>query len=666
MPSSKKLYSDGIALYQKGAFAEAEQAFARTVMAKPNYADAWHMRGVCCLVLNRLGDAEAFIRKALTLKKDADFYANLGITLVEAHKDDEAAIAAYRASLALNPRNAQVCSNLGNLLKKRQENEEAEALYRKAIKLKPDSVYALANLGALLLDRKRYEEAEQLLRRSLALNPAFPNAIKTLGTLLEKTWRTSEAIALFTAAGKWGHLAGNLRMLAAWDDLAKVDAAAIRDLQSDRQNATTPWLLLNLPDMTAQLQRKAARDFAVAELDAELQRPALVNSVTRGGPLRIAYLSADFYNHATMHLLAGVLEAHDAARVEVHLLSINTRSAKDDDPYARRIAALPATFHDLSQASNMEAAERIAGIAPHLLIDLKGYTTDARFGITARRPAPVIINWLGYPGTLGHERLADYIIGDPVVTPPDHAADFSETLALMPHCYQPNDRSRPLGATASRGEEGLPESGLVFCSFNQFIKINPATFDIWCKLLAATPGSVLWLLADPRYQKGETNLRREAEKRGIAHDRLVFGQRKPLAAHLARLPLADLALDTFPCNSHTTASDTLWAGVPLVARMGRTFASRVSASLLTAHGFPELIASDDDSYFELIMSLVKVPEKLRDIRRKLDAARLNSPLFDTARFTRDLERLYEAIWRHHTPANNRAPIVLDPAQHNGI
>ena len=659
-----RLYSDGMAAYQQGENGQAEKIFAQILAINPSHADAWNMRGVCCLKMSRLDEAETFIRKAITLKKDSAFYTNLGIALTQAQKTDEAA-AAYRETLALNPDNAQACINLGNLLLKTQALEDAEALYRKAVKLKPDDARALANLGLLLVTRRNYDEAEQVLRRCLTINPALSKAAETLGMVLVQTrrWRSAEAVPMLEAAGAWGWLAENLRMRVAWDKLAQADTACINGLNQGHANTVAPLSLLSMPALTPQLQRKAALDFAHDQYTDGLQCTPLVNTVARKGTLRIGYLSADYYNHATMHLLAGVLEAHDPARVDIHLLSINPqRPAQDSDGYTRRVAAMRVTFHDLSLASDAQAAEQIASIAPHLLIDLKGYTGSARPNITARRPAPVIVNWLGYPGTLGHPRLADYIIGDPVVTPPEHAQDFSETLALMPHCYQPNDRSRPFGATVSRAGEGLPDSGFVFCSFNQYVKINPSTFDIWCRLLAVTPGSVLWLLDMPGQQEGQTHLKHEAQKRGIASDRLIFAPIKPLAEHLARLPLADLALDTFPYNSHTTASNALWAGVPLVTRIGQTFASRVAASLLTVHGFPELITSDDETYFKLALSLVNQPERLRHLRLRLDAARLNSPLFDTIGFTRDLERLYEAMWQQQSiPRDERPPLILQDA-----
>jgi predicted O-linked N-acetylglucosamine transferase (SPINDLY family) len=516
----------------------------------------------------------------------------------------------------------------------------------------------------MLSERRAYTEAESLLRRSLALEPTHRNAAKTLATILEKSRRSAEAATLQERGQHWGSLGTNLRKRIIWQKLAEVDVALIKDLKAGRNAPVTPWPLLNIPALTPNLLKKASLRFAEEECGEALTLAPLANAAPiRNGPLRIGYLSADYHDHATMHLLAGVLEAHDPAKVEVHLLSVGNTPAKDSGRYAPRIAAMSATWHDLSADSDAQASARIAEIAPHLLIDLKGYTTDARPNIVARRPASIIVSWLGYPGTLGHERMADYIIGDPVVTPLEHAEDFSETLALMPHCYQPNDRSRPPGPPPSRSEAGLPETGLVFCSFNQFIKINPGTFDIWCRLLSAIPGSVLWLLdqkADG--EEARTNLRREAEKRGISSDRLIFAAFKPLTEHLARLQLADLALDTFPYNSHTTASDALWAGVPLVTRIGETFASRVAASLLTAHGFADLIVTTDEAYFELALSLASAPEKLKNIRERLEAARLGTPLFDTTRFARDLVRLYEEIWQQRDVARHeRKPIVLTPS-----
>jgi predicted O-linked N-acetylglucosamine transferase (SPINDLY family) len=257
----------------------------------------------------------------------------------------------------------------------------------------------------------------------------------------------------------------------------------------------------------------------------------------------------------------------------------------------------------------------------------------------------VIANWLGYPGTMGLESLADYIIGDPVVTPLEAAAGYTEAIAQMPHCYQPNDDRRQIGTPPGRNAAGLPSEGFVFCSFNVAIKITPEVFEVWCDLLRNVPGSVLWLL-DPK-PTAQANLTREAAARGIDPARLVFAPRMPLRDHLARLTHADLALDTAPYNSHTTGSDTLWAGVPMVTWLGDTFPSRVGASLLRAVGLDDCIAADINGYRDLALSLARDPERLAALRARLMENRASAPLFDTTRFTRDLEALYTRMWANH-------------------
>jgi predicted O-linked N-acetylglucosamine transferase (SPINDLY family) len=316
-----------------------------------------------------------------------------------------------------------------------------------------------------------------------------------------------------------------------------------------------------------------------------------------------------------------------------------------------------ALFRDLRGLSDEDAARQIAADRIDVLIDLKGYTENMRLGIVAFRPAPVVVSWLGWPGTVGHQRLADYIIGDPTVTPPDVAADYSEALAIMPHCYQSNDRSRTVGPRPTRTEAGLPEEGFVFCSFNQMWKIGPETFSVWCRLLDAVPGSVLWLL-DTRDNAG-ANLRQEAQRRGVDPGRVIFAPTLPYSGHLGRLQLADLVLDVFPYGSHTTASDALWCGVPVVTKIGEIFASRVSASLLNAAGLPELVTTSDNDYFTLALRLAMQPGEIGCLRDRIVATRMSVPLFDTVRFTRDLERLYDEIWKQ-AMRGKREPITLEP------
>jgi protein O-GlcNAc transferase len=648
-----------IAALNTGRFSMAENLCQKLLKSAPKNADAYHLLGVACLQMGRLEDAERQIGQALRLRQDATFHLNLGLVLQARHAN---AAGAYRDCLRLEPGNAKACNNLANILNKQHKLAEAEQLYRRAIVSQPTYALAFKNLGSLLSDTYRYEEAESTLRQARLLEPGMTDACTALGSLLEKMKRYEEAAELFKSTSDWAALQRVQRRQMDWDNLETIDSAVLQAINTQHRLQAEPWSLLNLPALTPLQHRQAGQQFALHKWAAELrQETAAPAACGAGARLKVGYLSADFYDHATMHLLVGVLEQHDIEKIEVHLYSYGPPR---DDAFTQRIVAAAISLRNIHDLSDSEAARLIAADGIQLLVDLKGFTTGARLGISALRPAPVIVSWLGYPGSLGHARLADYIIGDPVVTPPHHAPHFSETLALMPHCYQPNDRNRCIGPRPERQAVGLPESGTVFCSFNQALKINPATFNLWCQLLTEAPTSVLWLL-EPDSPTAKNNLRKQAVQRGIDPRRIVFALRLPLEQHLGRLQLADLALDTFPCNSHTTASDALWAGVPLVTKCGELFASRVAASLLTAHGFPELIANNDEEFVELALELVKSPEKLRALRDRLEATRLDSPLFDTTRFTRDLERLYGVIWKHAASlVAERLPIVSAAEEKN--
>jgi predicted O-linked N-acetylglucosamine transferase (SPINDLY family) len=404
-------------------------------------------------------------------------------------------------------------------------------------------------------------------------------------------------------------------------------------------------------------QRECARHFAEHCSGAYLLRPPLHETASRAdsGRLRLGYLSSDFQSHAVSFLLAEVVELHDRKRFE----TIGYSCGPDDGTaFSRRIRGAFDRFRDIRTFPSEAAARRIVEDSVDILVDLNGHTRRGRPRIFALRPAPVQVNWLGYPGTMGAERIADYIIGDPVVTPLAHAAFYSETLALMPHCYQPNDRQRRIGPPTTREAHGLPEEGFVFCSFNQGYKIAPNIFDLWGRLLAAVPGSVLWLL-ECNSDAARENLRSEAALRGIAPERIVFAPKLPPAEHLGRLRLADLMLDTFPYTSHTTGSDALWVGLPLVTRLGETFASRVAGSLLRAAELPELVTATFDGYFNLALGLAEHPMKLAAVKDRLAARRLVCPLFDSARFTRDLERLFERMWENHLAGRKERIVLAD-------
>jgi predicted O-linked N-acetylglucosamine transferase (SPINDLY family) len=442
------------------------------------------------------------------------------------------------------------------------------------------------------------------------------------------------------------------REMCEWDEFAQ-SASHIRALLAeDRSGRLPPFQLLSVPGISAQEQRVCSelwtRDRVAASMP-ERNTLAFHFDLTERDKLRIGYLSGDFHDHATARLLIETFEAHDRVRCELHGFSFG---AEDGGTMRRRICDAFDAFHDVSGLSDTEAAHAVHGAGIDILVDLKGYTFGARTGVLMLRPAPVQVNFLGYPGTLGAE-ICDYIITDPFVTPMTAAADYSEAFAYMPHSYQPHGRNSEIGRKPTRSEVGLPETGFVFCCFNQAYKFTPQVFDLWCRLLAETPGSVLWLLCAER---AEGNLRGEALRRGISPDRLVFAPHLEQSEHLGRLQLADLVLDTNPCGAHTTASDSLWAGVPIVTCVGDTFASRVAGSLLHAIGLPELVTTSEEDYLAVALALATEPGRLDACKAKLKRNRLTTPLFDVAAYALALQDLYETMWVRRRTGAARAPI----------
>ncbi len=637
----------GLALRGLGRPAEAIAALRQAAALTTSTSMAQNDIGLQLLELGAFEAAEACFRLALTLAADNPMaHANLG-RILQSRGQSAEALAALRKAVALAPTLPATHVNLAAAYNALNQYPEAEAASREALRLAPMLPSALCNLGNALSGEQQHGEAEACYREALKIDPAYADARNNLGNLLQLLRRYDEAQPCFRAIrDDHGYALGKAFYCAAqicdWR-LRDKDAAALRAKLKEADAYIDPFCFLSLdaPD-AAELQKRlgelaAVNHFGTGLLDQEpLADPASRPTRDR---LRIGYLSADFHDHATMHLIAGVLAAHDHARFCIQLYSYGPAA---DDDYRRQAEASSDLFRDIRELTDADAAAQIVADGVDILVDLKGYTQDARLGITARRPAPLIVSWLGYPGTLGHRRLADYIIGDAWVTPFDAADQFTETLVHMPHCYQPNDRKRAVGPCPSRTEAGLPEKAFVFCSFNQGFKFNPETLAVWARLLQQTPGSVLWLLAQG--QLAEENLRRQFGRHGIAAASLIFAPHMPLDQHLGRLQLGDLALDTFPCGSHTTCSDALWVGLPMVTRTGNTFASRVAASLLAAVGLAELVTTSWEEYANLAAELARDRRRLADVRQKLIDQRLSAPLFDTLRFTRDLEALYQRLW----------------------
>ncbi|HXF53117.1 MAG TPA: hypothetical protein VNK52_03235 [Hyphomicrobiaceae bacterium] len=408
-----------------------------------------------------------------------------------------------------------------------------------------------------------------------------------------------------------------------------------------------PWLLMLIAD-DPELHLSCARAFA----GQAIASPEWPMPVGRPQRLKIAYISAGFRVHPTAFLTAGLFEKHDRSRFEVIAVSL----ADDGSDIGRRILGAADVALNAADQDGQEIAHRLRAMGVDIAIDLMGHTAKANFDIFRNRAAPIQVNFLGYPGTTGSEAMS-YAIVDPVIATDEVRRAMTEQPVIMPHCYQCNDDERPWPQESPTREEcGLPEDAFVYCSFNQTRKITPEVFDVWVRVLQRVENSVLWLYVKVEGTRGY--LLREARKRGLAPERIVFAERLPLARHLARFRLADLMLDTFPYGAHTTASDALWMGCPVLTRAGRSFASRVAASLLHTVGLPELVTKNFAEYEGLAVELAGDPAKLASLKARLAAARTTSPLFDTARFCRDLERAYDSMWERHAAGAAPAPIDL--------
>ncbi len=444
------------------------------------------------------------------------------------------------------------------------------------------------------------------------------------------------------------------RAMCEWGDFASAAPKMRAMMVAPGDGLVPPFLLLSEPGVTAREQRACSERWTAERRVAaaiERGRLGLLFDLGSREKITIGYLSCDFQDHATAHLLVETLEAHDRARFHIRGYSYGRAN---EGSMRRRLAAAFDGFCDISASSDADAARRIHADGVDMLVDLKGFTNGARTGLTMLRPAPVQVNFLGYPGTMG-EGVCDYIITDRFVTPPAAAPDYAEAFAYMPQCYQPRGRA-PLAPAPTRAAAGLPEQGFVFCCFNQAYKLTPFIFDLWARLLDDTPGSVLWLL---QAETAEGNLRNEMRRRGIDAARLIFAAHLGQGDHLARLRLADLVLDTSPFSAHTTASDALSSGAPIVTCPGETFASRVAGSILSAVGLPELIASDFDDYLEIARTLASNPLLLARLKSKLAENRLTTALFDVSAYTRGIEALYAEMWRRKI--SGLAPGIIDVA-----
>jgi predicted O-linked N-acetylglucosamine transferase (SPINDLY family) len=615
-------YNLGLTEKGRERLEEAVAAYRQAVALRPDFAEGFNNIGVAQRALGRMAEAEAAFRQALAIRDFAMPHYNLAWILDQRGQRAEAA-AEYRRAAALDPNFPAAEVDLAGLLVREGEAAQGEQLYRQLLAKHPEKrdvqLACLEQLARLLRDGGRTTEAVQFYRRLLQADPDHAEALAALCQIKAYAcdWRGREAeFARLMALAERQLAAGVRTALAGFDALARPLSPAQhlaigRSWAEDTKRQMAPWR---------------------AELDFRFDRGR------RHERLRIGYVSQDFRNHALAHLTQSLYGLHDRAQFEIFGYAV----CKDDgSDYRKAIEQSCEHFADIQALSDLEAARRIAADEIDILVDVMGYTTGMRMGIVALRPAPVVVSFLQYPGTSGADFI-DYLLTDRVVTTPEDQAHYTEKLVFLPNCYQPNDWQQPIDpALATRAACGLPDDGFVFCCFNNSYKIEPSIFDVWMRILRRVPKSVLWLLrVNPAMER---NLKREAEARGIPAGRLVFAEKTTKARHLARQRLGDLFLDTRYYTAHTTASDALWGGLPVMTCPGDTFASRVSASILRAAGLPELIVPDFEEYERRAVHYAEHPEELRAIRERWAAQRTSCALFDTRRFVRNLERAYRMI-----------------------
>lgn len=692
-----------------GRLEDAEASFRRALAVAPEDAHAHNNLGLVYERQQRLDEAAASYQRALALAPD-HFQAqgNLGNVLRAQGRIDEA-IACYERAIAVAPNHSDAYLNLGIARTDQGRYADARALFEKVLRLEPRSFDAYLNLGCLLrlqgepaesLDQFRraleaaperaiahhelgtayrqigdLDSAAACHRRALELDPdyasahyAFAETRKLQGRLDEAMDSYGRALALkpdhVEALGGIVHVRQHL---CRWDGIEELWRQLRELIATGAGGFVTPFSSLSMPTTPAE-QLACAKAWAQRELSpvtVQRSRPAFDLSAPRQqGRLRVGYLSWGFHRHATAYLMAQLFELHDRSRFEVYAYAYGP-----DDKSAIRARLRNACEHftDVSQESYFATAQRIYDDRVDVLVDLTGYTLGTRPQILALRPAPIQVNWLGYPGTMGTDSL-DYLIADPFIVPGNQEQFYAEHVIRLPDCYQINDRRREVSARApTRAECGLPDSGVVFCCFNQTYKILPEMFGVWMRIMKAVPGSMLWLAEGNRW--ATENLRRAAAERGVAPERLAFAARKELPDYLVQYRLADLALDTFPYTSHTTASDALWMGCPLAACTGDTFASRVSGSILINSGMGDLVTDKLRDYERLVTGLATAPGKLSDLRRRLERTRDTHPLFDTPRLVRNLENAYDDMYRACMAAGrpgmpDRPPIAGAPGDSN--
>jgi protein O-GlcNAc transferase len=697
-------YNMGSVLLLNGSLLAAVSWYQKAVQIKPDYVDAYSNLAAGYNKLNRPDDALICCQKALQLnpncaealnnmgnafmaqdnKKEAiacfqksisidpanpEAYSNMGNAFHDMGRSEEA-IACYRSSLGLNPGYGEAYNNMGIVLREQGKSNEAIFCYQKAMQLIPEDPEAFHNMGNVLKDQGKLDEAIGMYNQAIDRNPQLIDPYVNLGTALEEQGRSDEAISIYLKAlniqpeypKAYSHLVHQLQHTCSWQKLeaftAKLDELTAQALNDGKKPDEMPFLNLTRhsdPSLNYKVA-KAWSDEISSRMSGIPQFYPTRKSATgvkksKDSRIALGYLSNNFKNHPTAHLIQGMFHHHNREKFKVFCYSYGE---DDKSSYREKIKRECDQFIDVKMLSHAEAAGRIYDGRVDILVDLVGYMKGNRLCIPAMRPAPLQVRWLGMAGTTGAD-FFDYIITDAVVTPAEHTPFYRENLVYMPHCYQINDNTQAIAnKNFTKAELGLPKDSFIFCSFSTRYKLDPMMFDRWMRILKQVPKSVLWVLGGDRV--AEKNLMQEAEARDVRSNRLVFAKKIPKEEHLARLRFADLALDTRIVNGAITTSDALWSGVPVITLQGSHFASRMSSSILSAAGLPELVTHSLDDYQALAVRLALEHDELHATRQKLVRNRLSVPLFDTARFVRNLEFAFFKMWEIYCSGYTPRPI----------
>jgi predicted O-linked N-acetylglucosamine transferase (SPINDLY family) len=608
----------GKVLFDLKRYLESLQYYDNVIKLKPDFAEPWSNKGVVLNELKRFDEAIVYYNKAISLRPDCyKPWFNKGNTLFELRRYTEA-LSSYDRAIELKSDNAEIWFNKGNACFHLNRFEESLTFYDNALSLKPDYAEGWSNRANALNELKRYDEAISHYDQALILKPDYAEGLSNKGLTLAGLNRYEEAIAHFDKALSlradidwiYGDLVHTKMKICDWSGFSDSSENIYKKVMADEKVVQT-FSLLSLSDNPL-LHKKAAEIFIRSKIPSNQVLGPLIKR-PKNQKIRIGYFSADFRNHPVSLLIAELIELHNKNKFEVIAFSFGE---DDKSPLRLRLSEAFNKFIDVRAMSDQQIAELARELEIDIAIDLGGLTSGARMGIFSHCAAPIQVNWLGYPGTTGLDHI-DYIVSDKTIIPETHQKFYNEKVVYLPDTYMVDDSKRIASSRKySRAECGLPENAFVFCCFNNHYKFNPQVLDSWSRVLRSVAGSVLWI--SENNNKFKENILIEFERRGIYSSRIIFAQRVELMAdHLSRIALADIFLDTHPYNAHSTALDSLKAGVPILTLMGNSFASRVSASLLNAIGLSELITNDQGQYENLAIELATNPEKLSELKKKL-------------------------------------------------